>query len=183
MFFTKTDIEGVVIIEPQIFEDSRGYFYENYNKKLFKKAGIDTEFVQDNQSYSTYGTLRGLHFQKDKWAQAKLVRVIKGRVLDVVVDIRKTSSTFGKYISVELTDKNRKQLFISRGLAHGFVVLSDDAIFSYKCDNFYNKNFESGIIYRDPKIAIDWKVPKERLILTKKDATWPTLQEYIEKNK
>ena len=159
MKFINCEIQGLVIIEPTVYEDSRGYFFEAYNSALFEKNGITTQFVQDNQSLSSYGTLRGLHYQRGPHAQAKLVRVIEGRVLDVAVDLRKESSTYGQWFSVELTGKNNLQLFIPRGFAHGFSVLSETAIFSYKCDNFYHKASEAGIRYDDPALAIDWQSP------------------------
>ena len=169
MKFIKTDIEGVIIVEPQVFEDSRGYFFESYNEAEFIKNGISNKFVQDNQSKSSYGVLRGLHCQLGEHSQAKLVRVLEGKVLDVAVDIRKNSPTFGKYVSVELSSENKKQLFIPRNFLHGFVVLSEIAIFSYKCDNFYNKQSEFGVIYNDKTINIDWKIPTDKIILSDKD--------------
>lgn len=174
--FTRTEIPDVVIFEPAVFKDSRGYFMETYNEKLFNDNGITTKFVQDNQSKSTKGVLRGLHFQMEPYAQAKLVRVTKGKVLDVAVDIRKGSPTFGKYVSVELSEENKKQLFIPRGFAHGFIVLSDEAEFSYKCDNLYNKESESGLMYNDPTVNVDWKMPTDNLIISDKDKAWPTLE-------
>lgn len=172
-----TPLEQCVIIEPTVFNDSRGYFFESFNQSTFNTLiGQSVTFVQDNESYSTKGVLRGLHFQKEEWAQAKLVRVVKGRVLDVAVDIRKDSPTYGQYISVELTEDNKKQLFVPRGFAHGFVVLSDTAIFSYKCDNYYNKEAEGGIIYNDTTLNIDWELPIETLIISEKDAILPTFE-------
>lgn len=172
-----TALEQCVIIEPTVFNDSRGYFFESFNQSTFNTLiGQSVTFVQDNESYSTKGVLRGLHFQKGEWAQAKLVRVVKGRVLDVAVDIRKDSPTYGQHISVELTEDNKKQLFVPRGFAHGFVVLSDTAIFSYKCDNYYNKEAEGGIIYNDTTLNIDWELPIETLIISEKDAILPTFE-------
>jgi len=172
-----TALEQCVIIEPTVFNDSRGYFFESFNQSTFNTLiGQSVTFVQDNESYSTKGVLRGLHFQKGEWAQAKLVRVVKGRVLDVAVDIRKDSPTYGQHISVELTEDNKKQLFVPRGFAHGFVVLSDTAIFSYKCDNYYNKDAEGGIMYNDTTLNIDWKLPIEALIISEKDAILPTFE-------
>jgi len=172
-----TPLEQCVIIEPTVFNDSRGYFFESFNQNTFNTLiGQSVTFVQDNESYSTKGVLRGLHFQKGEWAQAKLVRVVKGRVLDVAVDIRKESPTYGQHISVELTEDNKKQLFVPRGFAHGFVVLSDTAIFSYKCDNYYNKEAEGGIMYNDTTLNIDWKLPIETLIISEKDAILPTFE-------
>jgi len=174
MIVKETKLKGCFILEPKVFEDERGYFYESYNEKTFNDAiGNEVKFVQDNESFSTKGVLRGLHFQKGAHAQSKLVRVIKGSVLDVAVDLRKASETYGRYISIELSEENKKQLFIPRGFAHGFVVLSNTAIFSYKCDNFYNKEAESGIIYNDKHLNIDWKLPEEALILSEKDLHLP----------
>lgn len=169
MNFIKTEIEGVVIVEPRVFEDSRGYFFESYNEAEFIKNGIPNKFVQDNQSKSSYGVVRGLHCQLGEFAQAKLVRVLHGKVLDVAVDIRKNSPTFGKYVAVELSDENKRQLFIPRGFLHGFSVLSDSAIFAYKCDNLYAPHAEFGIRYDDPDIGIDWRVPQDKIITSAKD--------------
>ena len=165
----KTEIEGVVIIEPKVFGDERGYFFESFSQREFEEKVCQTVFVQDNESKSKYGVLRGLHFQKPPYAQAKLVRVIKGKVLDVAVDIREESPTFGKHVAVELSEKNKRQLFIPRGFAHGFVVLSDEAVFQYKCDNYYAPDYEDGILWNDPKLGIDWKIPVEDVILSEKD--------------
>lgn len=165
----KTEIEGVVIIEPRIFKDDRGYFYESFSQREFQEKVCRTTFVQDNQSMSTYGVVRGLHFQKPPYSQSKLVRCIKGAVLDVAVDIRKGSPTFGKHVAVELTGENHRQFFIPRGFAHGFAVLSDQAIFQYKCDNFYNKESEGAIAWDDPELAIDWRIPAPSIILSEKD--------------
>ena len=169
MNFIKTEIDGVIIVEPKIFEDSRGYFFESYNEDEFIKNGITNKFVQDKQSKSSYGVIRGLHCQLGKHAQAKLVRVLQGKVLDVAVDIRKNSKTFGKHVAVELSAENQRQLFIPRGFLHGFSVLSDTAVFAYKCDNFYHKESEFGIRYDDPEIAINWKIPAESVITSEKD--------------
>lgn len=165
----KTDIEGVVIIEPRIFNDDRGYFYESFSQREFTEKVCKTTFVQDNQSKSSYGVLRGLHFQKAPHAQSKLVRVLKGKVLDVAVDIRKGSPTYGKHVAVELTEENHRQLFIPRGFAHGFVVLSEEVIFQYKCDNFYSKVSEGAIMWNDPMLGIDWDISIEEAILSEKD--------------
>ncbi|MBQ5751323.1 MAG: dTDP-4-dehydrorhamnose 3,5-epimerase [Bacteroidaceae bacterium] len=165
----KTEIEGVVIIEPRIFKDERGYFYESFSQREFEEKVCRTTFVQDNQSKSSYGVLRGLHFQKPPYSQSKLVRCIKGAVLDVAVDIRKGSPTFGKYVAVELTEENHRQFFVPRGFAHGFAVLSDEAVFQYKCDNFYNKESEGAVAWNDPQLGIDWRVPADRIILSEKD--------------
>ena len=174
----KTDIEGVVIIEPKIFGDARGYFYESFNAAEFEsKTGVKTTFVQDNQSKSSYGVLRGLHFQKPPYAQSKLVRGVQGCVVDVAVDIRKGSPTFGKYVAVELSDENHRQLFIPRGFAHGFIVKSPTAIFQYKCDNLYAPQAEGAIAWDDPKIGIDWGVDTNDILLSEKDKHHPTLAE------
>ncbi|MBE6230604.1 MAG: dTDP-4-dehydrorhamnose 3,5-epimerase [Bacteroidales bacterium] len=178
MAVIKTDIEGVLIIEPKIFGDERGYFYESYNKeRFFQETGYDIDFVQDNQSKSAYGVLRGLHFQKPPHAQSKLVRVVKGAVLDVAVDIRRGSPTFGKHVAVELTEQNHRQFFIPRGFAHGFAVLSDEAIFQYKCDNLYAPQSEGAIIWNDPDLQIDWRVPAAQIILSEKDKSHPALKD------
>ena len=173
MNITHTPLAGCFIIEPQIFGDSRGSFMETYNEQKFP---VETHFVQDNQSISQKGVLRGLHFQKGEHAQAKLVRVIRGEVLDVAVDIRPNSETFGQHFSIVLNDTNNKQLFVPRGFAHGFIVLKDDTIFAYKCDNFWNKEAESGIIYNDPDIAIDWMLSEDEIQLSDKDKILPTLK-------
>ena len=165
----KTDIEGVVIIEPRIFKDDRGYFYESFSQREFEENVCRTTFVQDNQSKSSYGVLRGLHFQKPPYCQSKLVRCIKGAVLDVAVDIRKGSPTFGKYVAVELSEDNHRQFFVPRGFAHGFAVLTPEAVFQYKCDNFYNKESEGAVAWNDPQLAIDWKIPAEKVLLSEKD--------------
>lgn len=171
----KTEIEGLVIIEPKVFGDERGYFFESFSQREFEEKVCQTVFVQDNESKSKYGVLRGLHFQKPPYAQAKLVRVIKGKVLDVAVDIREESPTFGKHVAVELSEENKRQLFIPRGFAHGFVVLSDEAVFQYKCDNYYAPDYEDGILWNDPKLGIDWKIPEEDVILSEKDKRSRTL--------
>ncbi len=169
MEIIKTEIEGVVIIEPRIFHDDRGYFYESFSQREFEEKVCKTVFVQDNQSKSSYGVLRGLHFQKAPYSQSKLVRCIKGAVLDVAVDIRKGSPTFGKYVAVELTEDNHRQFFVPRGFAHGFAVLSDEAVFQYKCDNYYNKESEGSIAWNDESLAIDWKIDMEKVVLSEKD--------------
>lgn len=182
--FTKheTGIEGLVVIEPSVFGDARGYFMETYNYNDFKELGIANVFVQDNQSCSNKGVLRGLHFQKE-FPQSKLVRVVSGIVYDVAVDLRKGSPTFGKYYGVVLSAQNKKQFFIPRGFAHGFVVLSDIAEFAYKCDDFYHPNDEGGLIWNDPEIGIDWPLEEagglENLIFSEKDQKWPTLKELL----
>ena len=165
----KTEIEGVVIIEPRIFHDDRGYFYESFSQREFEEKVCKTVFVQDNQSKSSYGVLRGLHFQKAPYSQSKLVRCIKGKVLDVAVDIRKGSPTFGKYVAVELSEDNHRQFFVPRGFAHGFAVLSDEAVFQYKCDNYYNKESEGSIAWNDESLSIDWKIDMDKVVLSEKD--------------
>lgn len=169
MKITTTAIEGVVILEPKVFGDERGYFFESFSQREFEEKVCKTTFVQDNESSSRYGVLRGLHFQKPPHAQAKLVRVVKGRVLDIAVDIRKGSPTFGHHVSTELSGENKRQLFIPRGFAHGFAVLSDDVVFQYKCDNYYVPHSEGGILWNDPALGIDWKLPEEDVILSEKD--------------
>ncbi|MBP0902865.1 dTDP-4-dehydrorhamnose 3,5-epimerase [Mariniflexile gromovii] len=177
MIIEETYLKGCFVITPKVFEDERGYFFESFNKRIFEsQTGIKSNFVQDNQSKSLKGVLRGLHFQKGKHAQAKLVQVLKGKVLDVCVDIRKDSSTFGKHVSLILDDKEKKQLFVPKGFAHGFVVLEDDTIFSYKCDNFYNKESEGGIIFHDKDLNIDWNFPNDELIISEKDLILPTFK-------
>ena len=165
----KTDIEGVVIIEPRIFRDDRGYFFESFSQREFQEKVCNTVFVQDNESKSSYGVLRGLHFQKPPHAQSKLVRVIKGAVLDVAVDIRRGSPTFGEHVAVELTEENHRQLFIPRGFAHGFSVLTDEVVFQYKCDNFYAPQSEGALAWDDPDLAIDWRIPADKVLLSEKD--------------
>lgn len=176
----KTELEGVVIIEPKVFGDERGYFFESWSQKDFDEQVRPIKFVQDNESKSCYGVLRGLHFQKGKYSQSKLVRVVKGRVLDVAVDIRKGSPTFGKHVAVELTAENHRQFFIPRGFAHGFVVLSDEAVFQYKCDNLYAPQEEGALAWDDPEIGIDWGVPKDKVILSAKDKVHPRLKDSTE---
>ncbi len=169
MQIQKTNIEGLIVIQPRIFLDARGYFFESYSKKVFDEQVRTVNFVQDNESKSSFGVLRGLHFQKPPYAQSKLVRVIHGRVLDVAVDIRKGSPTFGQWMAVELSGEKQNQLFIPRGFAHGFSVLSDEAVFQYKCDNFYHPESEGAIAWDDPQLNIDWQLPKESIILSQKD--------------
>jgi dTDP-4-dehydrorhamnose 3,5-epimerase len=176
MKFTETKLKGCFVIEPKIIQDERGYFMESFNEMAFQNAiGQPVHFVQDNQSFSTQGVLRGLHYQTGTFAQAKLVRVLHGEVLDVAVDIRPESSTFGQYETVVLSAENQKQFFVPRGFAHGFLVLSETATFFYKCDNFYNKESEGGIIYNDESIGIDWNFDAEKLIISEKDIYLPTL--------
>ena len=178
MPFIPTKIKDVVIFEPRIFTDDRGYFFETYNEKLFNDNGITAKFVQDNQSKSSYGVIRGLHFQKGEHAQAKLVRVLQGSVLDVAVDLRAGSETYGKYVAVELSDVNNLQLFIPRGFAHGFSVLSKTAVFAYKCDNLYCKESEGGIDCNDPDLGIDWQIPAEDRVLSEKDKLHPLFKDF-----
>lgn len=173
MTITPTAIPDLKIIEPRIFGDDRGYFFESYNYNVFKAAGIDNVFVQDNQSASVKGVLRGMHYQRGEYAQAKLVRVLEGEVLDVAVDIREGSPTYGRWVSVRLSAENKKQLFIPRGFAHGFLTLSDRAVFAYKCDNFYNKESEGGLRFDDAIIGIDWEVDVDNVLLSDKDKVFP----------
>lgn len=175
MPFIETDIAGLLVFEPKVFEDSRGYFFESYNENVFKEQGIDIRWVQDNQSSSTYGVIRGLHYQLPPFAQSKLVRVLKGKILDVAVDIRKGSPTYGKSYCKVLSAKNKRQLFIPKGFAHGFSVLSEKAEVLYKCDGFYNKQSEAGIIYNDAELNIDWRIPAENAVISEKDIGLPTL--------
>ena len=177
MKIIETAIEGVVIIEPRLFKDERGYFFESFSQREFEEKIRKISFVQDNESKSSYGVLRGLHFQKPPFAQSKLVRVVKGAVLDVAVDIRKGSPTFGQHVAVELTEENHRQFFIPRGFAHGFSVLTDEVIFQYKCDNFYAPQSEGAIAWDDPALGIDWKIPAEKVILSEKDKHHPLLKD------
>lgn len=171
----KTPIPNLVVIEPRLFVDERGYFFESFSEKKFREQVADIHFVQDNESRSTYGVVRGLHFQAPPYAQSKLVRVIAGAVLDVAVDIRKGSPTYGQYFSVELTADNHRQLFLPRGFAHGFSVLSEEVVFQYKCDNFYAPEAEGAIAWNDPALNIDWRIPASEVILSAKDAAHPPL--------
>ena len=173
MKITKTALDGVVIIEPQVFEDARGYFFESWNKAKMEEAGLNYDFIQDNQSKSCYGTIRGIHFQKGEFSQAKLVRVLQGTVLDVAVDLRKDSKTFGQHVAVELSAENNRQLMIPRGFGHGFSVLTPTAVFAYKCDNVYNQASKAGISFDDPALEIDWKVKPEEAVLSDKDKILP----------
>lgn len=172
-------IEGIKIIQPSIYSDERGLFFESHNQRIFNEHNIDMNFVQDNESHSKIGVLRGLHFQKNEHAQAKLIRVISGEILDIAVDLRKNSTSFGKYFSIILNAENKQQLYIPRGFAHGFVALTDNAITQYKCDNYYSKNAEAGIIYSDPTLAIDWKIPNNLLRINERDENFPTLKQYL----
>lgn len=173
MPFLETPIEGLLLFEPKVWEDDRGYFFEAYNQNIFAEAGIDANFVQDNQARSTFGVLRGLHYQLPPFAQAKLVRMIEGEVLDVAVDIREGSPTYGQWYSVRLSAANKRQLFIPRGFAHGYVVLSETAEFFYKCDNFYAKAQEGALLYNDPQLNIDWEIDLDQVILSEKDRESP----------
>lgn len=177
MEIIQTEILGVVIIEPDLFGDERGYFFESFSERRFCEQVRSVHFVQDNESKSSYGVVRGLHFQKPPHAQSKLVRVIKGRVLDVAVDIRRGSPTFGQHVAVELTGENHRQFFIPRGFAHGFSVLSDEAIFQYKCDNYYAPQSEGSVAWNDPDLAIDWRIPADKVLLSEKDRHHPRLNE------
>ena len=177
----KTAIDGVLILEPRIFKDARGYFFESFSSREFEEKVCKTTFVQDNESFSGYGVVRGLHFQKPPFTQSKIVRVIKGSVLDVAVDLRKNSPTFGQWYGVELTEENHTQFLIPQGFAHGFSVLSETAVFSYKCDDFYNPSLERGIMFNDPALAIDWKIPAGKEIISDKDMKHPLFAD-AEKN-
>ncbi len=174
MPFTSTDIPGVLVFEPKVFEDSRGYFFEAYNRSVFEASDVSMQFVQDNQSKSSYGVIRGLHYQLNPHAQTKLVRVLEGTILDVAVDIRKGSPTYGRHVAVELSADNKKQLLVPAGFAHGFSVLSETAIVLYKCDALYSKESEGGIRYNDTELAIDWKVPQDKAIVSEKDLVLPS---------
>ena len=173
----RTDIEGVLILEPEVFGDARGYFFESFSRRRFEEAAGAVGFVQDNESKSCYGVIRGLHFQRGEAAQAKLVRVVSGTVLDVAVDIRRGSPTFGRHVAAELSGENRRQLFIPRGFAHGFAVLNGEAVFQYKCDNYYDPASEGGIAWDDPALGIDWRLPADAVVLSEKDRRRPTLAE------
>ena len=174
MPFDTCNIKGLVIVAPAVFEDSRGHFFESYNEALFKKNGIEADFVQDNQSHSTHGVVRGLHYQQHPHAQAKLVRVLQGVILDVAVDIRKDSPTYGQHFAIELSAENKKQLFLPEGFAHGFSVLSAVAVVLYKCNAFYNKSSEGGIIYNDPALNIDWRLKSGEAVVSDKDLQLPS---------
>ena len=179
MNIIQTSIDGVVIIEPRLFRDTRGYFFESFSLRDFSKKVREVDFVQDNESCSTYGVLRGLHFQRPPHAQSKLVRCVRGAVLDVAVDIRRGSPTYGQHVAIELTEENHLQLFIPRGFAHGFAVLSEEAVFQYKCDNYYAPEVDSGISIRDALLGIDWWIPQDRAILSEKDLCHPLLRDFI----
>lgn len=180
MDFFKPFIEGLLVLTPRVFEDKRGYFYESYNRQTLFRAGISADFVQDNESFSVQNTLRGLHFQKPPFSQAKLVRVLEGAVWDVAVDLRPNSATFGKWFGVELSGENKKQFFIPRGFAHGFSVLTPTAKFAYKCDNYYNKASEGAVRFDDPELAVDWKIDLSKAVLSEKDLKNPSFAAYKE---
>ena len=180
MDFFKPQIDGLVVLTPSVFKDNRGYFFESYNQKVWQEAGISAQFVQDNESFSSQNTLRGLHFQKPPFAQAKLVRVLEGTVWDVAVDLRYNSPTFGQWYGVELSAENKKQFFIPRGFAHGFSVITPTAKFAYKCDNFYNKNSEGAVLFKDTTLNIDWKIDVSKAILSEKDLKNPSFATYKE---
>ena len=178
MNIIQTSIDGVVIIDPRLFQDTRGYFFESFSLREFSKKVREVDFVQDNESCSTYGVLRGLHFQRPPHAQSKLVRCVRGAVLDVAVDIRRGSSTYGQHVAIELTEENHLQLFIPRGFAHGFVVLSEKAVFQYKCDNYYAPEADSGILIQDPSLGIDWQIDSTNAILSEKDLKHELLKDF-----
>ena len=180
MEIINTEIQGVFIIEPKIFGDARGYFFESFNAHEFsQKTGMNPLFVQDNESKSKYGVVRGLHFQKPPYSQSKLVRVVSGAVLDVAVDLRASSVTYGKYVAVELSEQNHRQLFIPKGFAHGFSVLSEEVIFQYKCDEYYNPQSEGAIAWNDSDLAIDWKIPAADVLLSEKDKSHPSFKDFV----
>lgn len=179
MNIIQTSIEGVVIVEPRLFRDARGYFFESFSQREFSEKVRAVNFVQDNESRSTCGVLRGLHFQRPPHAQSKLVRCVRGAVLDVAVDIRRGSPTYGRHVAVELTEDNHLQLFIPRGFAHGFAVLSAEAVFQYKCDNYYAPEADGGISIRDASLGIDWRIPEEKIILSEKDTRHPLLRDFV----
>ena len=180
MNIIKTDIEGVVLLEPKIFGDEQGYFFEAYSQRVFDQEVGPVRFVQENESKSCYGVVRGLHYQCGEAAQAKLVSVVKGRVLDVAVDLRRSSPTFGKYVAAELSEENKRQMFVPRGFAHGFAVLSEEAVFQYRCDNYYAPTQERGIAWNDPELGIDWGIPTQEVILSEKDTRNPLLKDAID---
>lgn len=180
MTIVKTELNGVFVIEPRVFGDSRGYFFESYNKRDFaQQTGVDVDFVQDNESCSHYGVVRGLHFQLPPFAQSKLVRVVEGRVLDVAVDIRSGSHTYGKHVAVELSADNKRQFFLPKGFAHGFAVLSETAVFQYKCDEYYHPEAEGAIAWDDPTLAIDWKISPQDVLLSEKDRHHPLFNDFV----
>lgn len=177
MEIIKTPIKDLIVIQPRVFTDARGFFFETYNEERYREAGITNKFVQDNMSKSSYGVVRGLHFQKPPYTQAKLVQVIEGAVLDVAVDLRSGSETYGQWYAVELSADNHLQFLVPRGFAHGFSVLSETAVFSYKCDNFYNPSSEGGVIFNDPDLNIDWRIPADKMVFSDKDMKHPQLKD------
>jgi len=179
MPFTETDFPGLLIFEPRVFNDDRGYFFESYNENTFSAGGVTMKFVQDNQARSTYGVIRGLHFQLAPYAQTKLIRALSGSILDVVVDVRQGSPMYGKVYSIELSAENKKQLLVPKGFAHGYSVLSETAEVLYKCDAFYSKESEGGLLYKDPALAIDWRIPVEKAVVADKDLVLPGLRDCI----
>ncbi|MEO8583637.1 MAG: dTDP-4-dehydrorhamnose 3,5-epimerase [Flavitalea sp.] len=179
MPFTPTTFPGLIVIEPAVFEDSRGYFFEAYNYDLFERNGVNISFVQDNQSKSSYGVIRGLHYQLPPYAQTKLIRVLAGKILDIVVDLRTGSPTFGEVFAIELSSGNKKQLLVPKGFAHGFSVLSETAEVIYKCDTCYHKESERGLLYNDPSLAIDWKIPADKALISEKDNILPLFNTYV----
>ena len=178
MNIIQTEIPDVLIVEPRVFGDSRGYFFESFSERRFKELVADVDFVQDNESKSSFGVVRGLHFQKPPYTQAKLVRVVKGKVLDVAVDLRKGSPTYGKYVSVEISEENHRQVYIPKGFAHGFAVLSEEAVFQYKCDAYYEPKSEGAIAWNDPDLNIDWKLMPEQVLLSDKDRNHPCMKDF-----
>ena len=176
MPFIKTEFPGLLVFEPKVFEDNRGYFFESYNQKLFSAEGVEINFVQDNQASSSFGVIRGLHFQMDPFAQTKLIRVLSGKIIDAVVDIRKNSPTYGKAYTIELSAENKKQLLVPKGFAHGYSVISETAEVFYKCDEFYHKESEGGIAWNDPALNIDWQIPADKIIVSDKDQKYPSLE-------
>ncbi len=179
MPFITTDIEGILIFDPNVIKDDRGYFFESFRTELFEQQGVTRPFVQDNEAFSTYGALRGLHYQNGAFAQAKLVRVVAGEVLDVVVDLRPESKTFGQHYKLKLSGQNHLQLYVPRGFAHGYLVLSDEAVFCYKCDNYYSKAHEGGLRYDDPNLGIDWEFPSDKMNISEKDHELPLLGNHL----
>ncbi|MEO8412647.1 MAG: dTDP-4-dehydrorhamnose 3,5-epimerase [Ginsengibacter sp.] len=176
MPFTKTLFPGLLIFEPNVFEDSRGYFFESYNQKVFSEEGLEINFIQDNQASSSYGVIRGLHYQRDPYAQTKLIRVLSGTILDAVVDVRKNSPTYGKAYAIELSAQNKKQLLVPKGFAHGYSVISEIAEVTYKCDGFYQKESEGGIAWNDPTLHINWQIPADSVVVSDKDTQYPALE-------
>jgi len=176
MPFIKTEFPGLLVFEPKLFEDNRGYFFESYNQKLFSREGVEINFVQDNQASSSFGVIRGLHFQMDPFAQTKLIRVLSGKIIDAVVDIRKNSLTYGNAYTILLSAENKKQLLIPKGFAHGYSVISETAEVFYKCDEFYHKESEGGIAWNDPALDIDWQIPEDKIIVSGKDKNYPSLE-------